>query len=222
MEIKEGTRVYAADGREVGEINRFVVNPVSKKLTHVVIKKGALFPEDRVVPVEWLNTADPDRITVMVQSGTVHDLPHFEETHYIDLDPTERERFAPMPYGEAPAYYWNPSFGTPALGIPATGAIGGYPGAVKETEQNIPGDTVAIKEGAKVMDADDHSVGNVERVLTHPDSHRVTHFVVSHGLLMKERKMIPVDWVQLIEEDKIHLAVGSNVVDRLPGYRESR
>src|SRR5512145_2946888 len=94
MEIKEGTRVYAADGREVGEVSRFVVNPVSKKLTHVVIKKGALFPEDRVVPVDWLNTADPERITVLVQSGTIHDLPPFEETHYVSLDRTERERFA--------------------------------------------------------------------------------------------------------------------------------
>jgi uncharacterized protein YrrD len=221
MELKEGTRVYSADGKEVGEINRFVVNPVTKKVSHIVVQKGAFFPEDRVVPIEWLNTADPDRVTLMAQSGSVSDLPPFEETHYVSIDPNEAERFAPVPYGEGPAYYWNPSFGTPALGIPATGAVGGTPGMVRETDQNIPDDTVALKEGARVISDDDETVGSVERLLTDPRSNRVTHFVVSQGLLMKERKMVPVDWVRLMEEDKVHLAVGKGVVDRLPEYRET-
>jgi uncharacterized protein YrrD len=92
---------------------------------------------------------------------------------------------------------------------------------VRETDQNIPDDTVALKEGARVISDDDETVGSVERLLTDPRSNRVTHFVISQGLLMKERKMVPVDWVRLMEEDKVHLAVGKGVVDRLPEYRET-
>jgi hypothetical protein len=48
----------------------------------------------------------------------------------------------------------------------------------------------------------------------------VTHLVISQGLIFKERKLLPVDWISLIEAEEVFLAVGTTVVERLRPYEE--
>ena len=69
------------------------------------------------------------------------------------------------------------------------------------------------------MSSDGEHVGDVERLFVDSDSNRATHFVIAEGLLFKERKLIPANWVRSIEEDKVHLAVPSRVLERLPAYQ---
>jgi hypothetical protein len=75
---------------------------------------------------------------------------------------------------------------------------------------------VALKEGATVKTRDNHHAGKVEQVITAPGSRQVTHIVVSEGLLNKSRKVIPIDWVDKIDEDQVTLAVSAEVIERLP------
>jgi hypothetical protein len=89
---------------------------------------------------------------------------------------------------------------------------------VAETETHIPADTVAVKEGAQVVARDRKHIGTVEQVLTSPMSNRATHFLVSKGRLLKEKKMVPVEWVDTFAEDRVRLAVGSSVIAGLPDY----
>jgi len=42
--------------------------------------------------------------------------------------------------------------------------------------------------------------------------------VISQGLLLKERKLVPVRWVDVVGEDEVHLAVGSRLLDELREY----
>jgi hypothetical protein len=39
--------------------------------------------------------------------------------------------------------------------------------------------------------------------------------VIAQGLLVKERRRIPINWVSEVKEDEIHLTVGSHDVDEL-------
>jgi uncharacterized protein YrrD len=64
-------------------------------------------------------------------------------------------------------------------------------------------------------------VGDVEEVLTDPETNRVTHFVVAEGLLLKERKLVPANWVDSILESEVLLTVPAGVVKDLPEYREA-
>ena len=70
------------------------------------------------------------------------------------------------------------------------------------------------------MSSDDKHVGDVERILVDPDTNEVTHFVISQGLLFKDRKLVPIHWVNSVEEDNVYLVVSSTVLDRLPSYEE--
>src|SRR5260221_14110391 len=85
MEFKEGTGVYTADGRKVGVIDRVVIDPRSDKVTHVVIRKGFLFVEDKVVPIDLLAEASEDGILLRPDVHDLDKLPRFEETHYLPL-----------------------------------------------------------------------------------------------------------------------------------------
>jgi uncharacterized protein YrrD len=219
IELKEGTRVFTPGGEEVGRVNRFVLDPATNEVTHVVIEKGWLLPEDKVVPFEMVSTAADDKVVLREEVGDFDELPPFEEAHFIPAtdDPTRPGPAGDPLYPYAPAYYWYPS--RMDVGFPGPG-LGYYPGVPAETTRNIPAGTIPLKEGANVMSSDDEHVGDVERLFVDADSNKVTHFLVSQGLLFTDRKLVPAHWVSSVEENKVYLAVPSRLLERLPSYEE--
>jgi uncharacterized protein YrrD len=217
IELKEGIRVVTPSGEEVGKINRFVLDPATNEVTHIVIQKGWLLPEDKVVHFEMI-ASDEDRV-VLREDIDFDQLPSFEETHFVRVDDDLRERgpSGDPVYQYTPGYYWypvHPNIGYAGFGL----GYGTWPAA--ETKRNIPEDTVPLKEGTDVISSDGEHVGDVERLFVDQDSNRTTHFLISQGLLFKDRKLVPIDWVTSIEEDKVHLAVPSRLLERLPAHQE--
>ena len=214
MELKEGTSVFTIDGKEVGKINRFVIDPATKTVTHVVVEKGWLLKEDKVVPIKLINAANEERVEVDEHVEDYDLLPPFEETHFVSA--AEKEDYG-QSATDAPGVYWYPPMGY--LASPTYGPnVYNWPPV--ETKQNIPEHTVPLKEGAEVISVDEKHVGNLERLFVSSDSDRVTHFVISQGLLLRERKLVPAHWVSNVEETKVHLTVSSDLLDRLPAYNE--
>lgn len=220
IELKEGMSVVTRGGEEVGRVNRFVLDPATNEVTHIVIQKGWLLPEDKVVPFELVSSTSEDSLILSDEVGEFDKLPPFEETHFIrvtDDDPGDPVPSNQPAYQYAPAYYWYPSHGY--TGFPGFGP-GYYPTPVTETKRNIPEDTIALQEGTDVISSDGEHVGDVERLLIEPESNKATHFLISQGMLFKDRKLVPVHWVRSVEEDKVHLAVSSRLLERLPAHQE--
>lgn len=216
MELKKGTTVETPAGESVGHIDRVVMNPRTKEVTHVVVRKGFLFSEDKVVPISLIASTSEDRVMLREDAGDLQQLPAFEETHYHTVNESELGRESGR-VGYAPPLYWYP----PVIGMgPMTYPYPG-PGYVAETQENIPQGTVALKEGAKVISSDGKHVGNVERIFTEPQADRATHLLISRGLLLKERKLVPMSWVSDVTEDEAYLSVGSGTLEELREYQES-
>jgi uncharacterized protein YrrD len=225
MQFKQGIGVRLADGTSVGQLDRVVVDPRTKEVNYLVVRKGTFFTTDRVVPLTLVARADEDEIVLREDAGDLEQLPPFEERYYV---PADSDTVEPARSG-APSLYPYP----PVLG----GELGGMAGmtftgqthlgaltvpepVVEQTERAIPDDNVAIGAGARVVAADGETVGAVEQVLTSPHADQVTHFVISQGLLFKDRKLVPVGWVQEIGEEQVTLAVDSAFVARLRSYSE--
>jgi hypothetical protein len=100
------------------------------------------------------------------------------------------------------------------------GAYPGYPQPpfLRRTELNIPDDTVPLEEGAKVVSSDGNHVGDVEQVYTEEQEQRVTHLLISHGLVSKTRKLIPTMWVERVRESEVGLSITKDFVEGLPEY----
>lgn len=219
VELKEGMNVETADGRELGRINRFVLNPQTNEVTHIVVEKGLLLPEDKVVPFEMVRSTEEDKVILREDIADFDELPPFEESYYIEADErslsTDRASHEPAPYRTAPGYYWYPPHGY--LGFPAYG-LASYSWPRAETVQNIPPDTVPLKEGTNVMSSDGRHVGEVARLLVETGSNKATHFLISQGTFFPDHKMIPVIWIRSVTEEEVHLSVTSGLLKRLPSY----
>lgn len=208
MEFKEGTPVYTAEGQKVGDIERFVLDPSAQQIIGLVVRKGLLLTVDRVIPIKMVGTAEEDRVVLYADAGDPEDFPPFEETHYISPDESEVTEVYQQQFFY-PVYYY-PPVGTPVMHDP--GFFGPRP-AVKE--RHIPEGTVPVKEGAKVITRDGVHVGDVERVFTDAKSDKITHFSISQGMLFKEEKLVPANWVDTANEEDLQLAVGKPTLERL-------
>lgn len=217
MELREGVGVFTPAGEEVGRVNRFVLDPATNEVTHIVIQKGWLLPEDKVLPFEMVSAATDERVVLREDVGAFDELPPFEETQFVraaDEEPGEPAPAADPTSRYAPAYYWYPTLGFPGIGL------GHYAWPRGETKRNIPEDTVPLREGTNIVSSDGKHVGDVERLFLEAGSNKVTHFLISQGVLFKDRKMVPAHWVKSVEEDSVHLVVSSQVLERLPSYEE--
>ena len=219
MFFKEGATVYTADHEKAGTIDRVVFDPHTKEVTHLVILKGFLFTEQKLVPIDLIESVLDDNVFLRTPSGLL-DLPDFEETYFLtladdELQPDDRTTVTrPV--------FWYPPIGRAWWGNPAAPHLD-HPDLpyTTKTEQNIPEGTVAMKEGAKVITADGEHVGDVERVFIDLNSDRATHFIISQGLLLKERKVVPTLWVRKVGEDQVQLTVTSSFINQLPEYEEA-
>ena len=208
MEFKKGVDVYSSDDEKVGSLLRVVMDPKTRKVSHLVVKEGILFTEDKVVPIELVESVSHERITMKEIKENLDDLPMYEETHYIPIDEA----------GDYPeSVYWYPPVDM------YWGRFGDYPvfpesQFVQRTATNIPEGTVGLMEGAKVIAADDEKVGEIESMIANPRDKRITHLVVSGGLLGLEKRIIPVHWLSTVREDEVFLSVDSRFWERLPEY----
>jgi uncharacterized protein YrrD len=208
MQFQQGAHVFTADGQDVGTVDRLVIDPSNQEITHIVVRKGLLLPEDKVIPIHLVTATTAEKIILKAKAAKVDLLPPFEEFHYISGDPA-----ALRPYdvsGQVVPLYWYPPFTpvSPYLPMP--------PGVV---EKNIPEGTVALKEGASVISSDDKHIGEVARIFT-ASQDRLAFFFVSHGLLQKTFKLIPANWIRIVGEREVHLSVSSQVLERLAEYEE--
>lgn len=197
MEFKEGASVITTDDKVAGHLQRVVIDPDTNQVTHIVIRRGLLDKVDLVIDAQNIGAASPEKVTLLCTADDIQSMPPFKITQY-----------APAPGqvdSTAPALYPN-TLVTPPV--------------VTETNRTIPEELIALKEGASVFSHDREHVGDVRRVITDPEGGQVTRFVIAKGLLFKENKSIPFEWVDQLGEDEVSLTVDSQRVKELPGFQD--
>lgn len=215
MQFVLGAAVLTPTGKHVGRVDRVVLKPETKVVTHIVVSNASVLGLDsgtaKVLPVDLIASAEAEHVSLKPDATSMDQFPDFQETLYVVVNEKEVKHGAPATSHSVPTIYGTPAY-TPDSAIHSLG-----PAYVKENKENIPEGTVALKEGAKVLTAEGKHAGNVERVRTDSDG-MATHFVISKGLLLKARKLIPADWVQEVEQDQMLLTVGAHSVDELADY----
>ena len=217
MLFKSGADVFSSDDEKIGTLHRVVMDPKTKEVTHIVVKEGFFFTEDKVVPMDLVGSVTEDRISLQGSKEHLDELPQYEETHYVRPHDTTGE--SEVSSDTSDPVYWYPPVDLSGAGY------GRYPVAffpqslyVQKIEKNIPDGTIALAQGAKVISADGEQVGSIETLITDPTQDRVTHVVISSGLLLKERRIVPAYWLSTVSDDEVHLSVDARLLERLPEY----
>lgn len=222
MEFRKDTHVYTSDSKNAGVVDRVVLDPTTGEVTDIIVRQG-FFTEDKVISIDIIESADSDRVVLKKPASELHDLPPFEEPYYIptnDLDwHSAGAADVGAPYAES--LYLYPPVGAPAAaygdGLVLTPPTEPY--ALDEVHRNTPEGTVAVKEGTRVFSSDGNYVGDIEEVFVDEKTNRVTHFLLTKGVLFKEHKLIPRTWTRANGEEEIVLTVPMDVVHALPEYK---
>ncbi len=205
LQFQQNANVSTANGEDVGTLTRVVMNSDTKAVTHIVVRGKSIFDnKEKLVPIEQIAMANEDQIMLHDAVEDLKSLSLFEEKHKI-LDQTAAGTSSAA--SQVPTAY-----GT--LSVPADNTPPG-PRYITIIEQNIPTGTVAVKEGAKVITAEGKNVGKIEGIVADKPADQATHLLVTKGRLAEEKKLVPMKYVQWLEEKEVHLSVKKETLKEL-------
>ncbi len=201
-------------GEIVGTVADVVIDPSSRRLTHVVVETKE--SEVRLVPVELVGDAADRREVVLTCS--------IEELHGLE---SVRE-YASLRADELPPADADFDVGVEEVLTMASDGytgLGDYVGDVDAAMgviyDKVPKGEAEIRRSSAVISSDDHHLGHVEGFVI--DGGRVTHLVLERGHLWGKRDVtIPVDSVGTIETDTVTLSLTKDEVGKLPAVRVHR
>src|SRR5262245_31217786 len=85
IQLQKHARVLASDSHEIGSLDRVVLNPETKVVTHIVIRTSTLLrKEDKILPLDLVDETTEDRIILRAGSGDADAFPLFEEQEIVE------------------------------------------------------------------------------------------------------------------------------------------
>jgi sporulation protein YlmC with PRC-barrel domain len=214
MQLRLGTHVRCADG-VIGEVGDVVIDPVSRRLTHVVVETEQ--NAARLVPASHIpdDQTDGHELVIACTRGEFDDFESVLEFSYVSLDE--------FPAGDADSDVGVET----VISMPLYGAeeFGDYPGeygsSVGLAYHRIPKGEAEVRRSSAVISADGHQIGCACGFVIYDG--RVTHVVLEHGHLWGTRDVtIPIDAVDTIETDELTLSISKEDVSALPAVRVHR
>jgi uncharacterized protein YrrD len=216
MKFNFGTDILNHKGEKVAELEQVVIDPSKDEVTSLIAKKGFLFTEDKVIPISLVMGSTDEYIKLYNFEGSFDDLDDYIEVHYVKADKGGKYGLHKKDEDNLP----------PLIAYPPMGNMGvGFVPSIYYPEQTVPkkikntaGNTVDISRNARVIGLSGDHIGDVEEVIVNPNSDRITHFVISKGLVFNEEKLIPSSWVRGFDSNQLKLVVNSKIVEQLPEY----
>ena len=181
-------------GRNCGRSTRIVLNPVTKEITHLVVKQRVFPHTERLVPVELLVESTPRMIRLRCDAPDLDTMDEFIETEFFQSEETR-------------------IIGGPFMMWPNTYTAEEY---LPHYHERIPVGELAIRRGARVV-ARDGQVGHVDEFVVNRRSEHITHLVMREGHLWEQREVtIPVSYIARIDDDAVYLNIDKASIAALP------
>jgi sporulation protein YlmC with PRC-barrel domain len=83
MEFERGSEVFSSEGESIGRLRRVVIDPATKKVAALIVERGLLFTEEKLVPLTLVDRVEDDRVILSSSKAGLAELDRFEETHYV-------------------------------------------------------------------------------------------------------------------------------------------
>ncbi len=193
MDVPINAKVNCSDG-PCGRSTRVILNPGTKKITHVVVANGnAVSETEYLVDVNRIMESDPNKIRLTATQDELAKMPVFSAAQFI---PSNLGGYTGVPYLMWPYY--------PAMT------------PIKIEGKAIPVDELIIRRGARV-NAIDGPVGKVDEFLIDPANTQITHLIMREGHLWGKREVtIPVSQIDHFKEETVFLRLTKEDIEKLP------
>jgi sporulation protein YlmC with PRC-barrel domain len=208
-QLELGKRVRCLDG-PLGELDDLVIDPITKRVTHLVVQPLHQHGRARLVPIE-LADSESQREDILLRCNVedVRRLEPVQDVAYLrlnafqvddpDWDVGVQDVYA-MPYYDATG------FQTTAPGLDRD---------VTVLYDRVPKGEVEIRRSSTVWSSDEHLVGSVEGFLV--DEGQITHVVLEEGHVWGRREVtIPIGAVAKVGTDTVNLRLTKDELGGLP------
>ena len=209
LELERPVRCTDGSG---GTFSDLVVDPVQRKVTHIVVQAGDPDPVARLVPFQLVVGGD-DAAGTLSLGCTGAEL--------AKLDPVREYAYLPLDELPEGSQEWDvgvedvmvvPNYEAAELGVYAVEADP----SVGVAYDRVPKGEVEIRRTSGVQSADGHHLGDVVAFLV--DGGAITDVVVVRGHLWKTKDVtIPIASAATIETNAITLSLSKAEAEKLPG-----
>jgi uncharacterized protein YrrD len=221
MRLELGSPVTCTDG-PLGELADIVIDPTSRRVTHLVVAPDGDHRKAKLVPIELASAeGESSAISVSCSLEEAGRLDPVEEYAYLRLgDSPELEPGWEIGVESVLAH---PYYGYgPGVGIGYEAAPVEPDPHVQVTYDRIPKGEVEIRRASEVTSSDGHGLGKVDGFLVGDDD-AITHFVLERGHLWGKREVtIPISAVANVYTDAVSLSLTKDEVGELPSVHVHR
>lgn len=216
MRLDPGCKVSCTDG-EYGRLADVVVDPTTRRITHLVVEPQHDHDRATLVPAEMLDPShDGDGIMLRASADAVAHLPLVRETDYLRIDQAPVsdpqwdvgiENVLAMPYFQPVGF----DTGLPPVDDP-----------VELVYDRVPKGEVEIERHSPVLDTHGKVLGAVDGFVVDGEG-QITHVALHEGHLFGRREIsIPIGAVAKVENDGVLLGLEESEVKELPSIRLHR
>jgi sporulation protein YlmC with PRC-barrel domain len=217
MRLEIGNRVRCRDG-VYGKLADIVIDPLEKRVTHLVVEPEQGEAEARLVPIQLAKGRDEERREIELECT-------LDEAQR--LESVRRSAYLRLGESRAEDPDWDVGVAD-VLAMPYYSGVGvgPYPGEldshVTMSYDRVPKGEVEVRRASAVISADGDSLGEVDGFVVDADEH-ITHFVLERGHLWGRKEVtIPIGAVSRVERDEVHVALSKDEVGALPAVRVGR
>jgi sporulation protein YlmC with PRC-barrel domain len=222
MRIEPGMTVDSRNGN-FGTLADVVVDPVRRRLTHLVVQPSRWWQEPRLVTVEAM-TACEGHVKLSWPTGEIINAPAMQESSFPGLESGPQDHRG-MDVGVVRVFAWPSSPATDGLWWSEPGSGPGYgsqPGTTTTTYDMMPKGTAEIRRASEVTGSDGRVVGHVYGLIMTPDF-SITDVVIARGHLWTHREItVPIDHVGSIGTDELKMRVPRKTVLAFPSVHHHR
>jgi hypothetical protein len=196
MNIPLNVPVKCTDG-DGGKSTSIIMNPVSERVTHVVVQQPGLDGVQVMMPVDWITESTPEYIQARCTLDELAHCDEFELLDYVPADDTVSTETLFWPYA-------------------VTEAVIPPPQPPVVMHENIPEGLLEMRRGSEVYAGDETSVGKIDEFLIDAEN-RITHIVLRAGHWWGPYDVtIPVEQVDHFADGAVYLKLTPEQIDNLP------
>jgi uncharacterized membrane protein/sporulation protein YlmC with PRC-barrel domain len=208
-ELPVDAKAVCTDG-DAGHVTDVIVDPVARKVTHVVIRESRLGSREFIVPLERVIDSSMEVVRLGCTTAELAQFPEFTSTRFVSASSPEAQPVVAARELEM----WTTTYGYEPIYLPYVPAADE---TVPITEARVPEGNLAFERGARAESSDGAYVGDVEAFVIRPDDASITHFVLHIGSTGRGREVtLPISTVGRVEDLTVKLSLTKAQIEQLP------
>src|SRR5947209_7711013 len=208
-ELPVDAKAVCSDG-QAGHVTDVIVDPVARKVTHIVVREKSPADREFLVPVTSVVDSSRAEVRLACTRAELLQFPEFTATHFVSASSPEAQPVLAAREVEM----WTNIYGYEPLSLPYVGAADE---SIPIVEERVPTGELAFECGAHVQSSDGEHVGDVEAFVIRPEDASITHFVLRLGGAADTGEVtLPLSTVDRTADSLVHLRLTRAEVERLP------